>query len=1160
MMTEEKPKAKSPLAAFLVDKQTPIGFYESFPSNFQSIREEALGKEKSIDPTFGETLEARGPENFLFRKAINFQDSLLTLVELDKKGDAEFNPLQDKYLTQVSPEFYPELAECVTEGQVFRKIANIGQREHLRNVREESGTFANLAADIANGLTNPFTYLPVAQGLKTVQALPAAKQIVTKVIPSFMMGIGVDEADLYYNHQQRTAQEAISNTIVGGLMAGVLGGVGLGYRSLKFGTYKNLVTEMVGGKDVKFRFGKNQEVEGFSIFDDSVGAASTRHVTLVGESIYGWGEAGQLNAVSLPIWAAGKLFRNPVIRGLTSKAPSVRKFINEAYEHNFDITSIVEDLKAPPEAIQTAIDTRRSASLNFQIMLADSYYEYLGIDPNKGFVSKYVGAKFNKDPSKLRFDQYSKEFYKATVKGGESEIGEIASTSKKFISEFLDPITKELEELKLLPPNLTPKGAIQHVMRVYDREFITANKMKVHRFLQNKFAETNDRIRREMEPISSVDQRISAIREDLKSVTNKNTKKKLESELKELAIKKEAFDAGIQAKINSGEYTADMLIGDSPDKLRLRPVADAEDISAAAHDTIDTILGLNEEQMNASISGLFKSGSSGTDPLKRRSLMIDDVEMIDNGMLTSDIRKTFSAYNLRMSRLITMEKYLRSNGYSGEGPKLEFLTNGIKNEYNMLETGLGNKLAKAGEGKSGEELAKVEKKYGKKAIELEKSKERDLETVSTTYKRLMGETGVEYGGMLRAMNAVKQFYYSTELGAMVLLQLQDAVVPMFRQGISRYFNNGIRPFLTNLAKLDFKKNKALRNSARDIGLGIDTATAFYNMNFKMDGDTFLPMNFIERLTENASNAMGLLNFSSIWGDTFQHIAATASQSSIVRDLTAAAEGKLSKKYLQRLLGLRITPGEPLANEILSQVKKHGEYENGAWLPNWHLWDSGSAIQREAKTLFQGAIRKEVRSVMFSGSNIASYPVGGSPNGWAGQFLMYMGWGFNATANFTIPLLQKADTSRIGTVMCMLAISSVVEPIRKLAGGDELTEEDLDPAMLFKKGLLNSGLLGQYGDLFNRVNAMGDIIPGARLDRYRNTRGLIQFGPERLIADVANIAGMFVNQEWNKKDWKRVIKNVPLANLLYTRALVNQWIDSWDIPETRHKARILEEWK
>jgi hypothetical protein len=1164
---EEKPKVASNVAPFLLDK-TPIGNYEVSNETFEQTQKPKL------DLGFFETAQKLFPANPIYRKFMQVRDEALAISEYLENPNEKFNMWQEQYMSQLDPKYWPEASFAKTEGQFFRKVAEINQRMEERQTLEENSGWTNLAAGIANGIVNPLNYVAMGTGLTNPTLMPFLRNLATKSIPVAMTGAAIDEFDLHYNHQMRTFQEAMFNTAFTGVLVGALGGVGQGYRSLKMQTYKQMIKDQVKGADIKFRVNDKGEYAGFAVTEHpkSGGSAAvqdpvTRYIDLENESLYGWGKDGKIRPANLPIWLGAKVFQNPILRGLTSKSAATRGFINDALEHNLDLTMTEKGFKAPPQSIQSAIQDRMTSNHKFNVRSLEGYYKYLGVDPDKSFIGKAMQARVKRAAEGgeqiYTYSQYLKELNIATVSGGVHENASIAGTSKELIRDLMDPIYADAVELELLPPDLTPAMAAQHVMRVHDREFIAAHRPKVLSFLINEFTETNDKLIKLQEPIRLSEQRISALENEIRT-TKSADKKLLQAELKKAkqALKAEQDILNKKIKTNSHpeELTADMLIGAGKDR-RLRPIADMDSISESANHTIEKLLRLTEEQMNEDIVGFLRSGNAGPDPLKRRTLMIEDKKMLEFGMLNGDIRVAFGAYNTRMSRLIEMEKYLKTQGYDGKGGRLEFLTNGIDNDYRKIRQEAAIRHAERIEGKSGKALEKLEKKYAKENAALAKSQARDVETVSTVYKRLMGQTGVQYGSFLKLANAAKQWLYATELGAMTLLQLQDIAAPIFRMGWGRFLNHGTLPFLKNIAKLDFKANKRLRENAQDLGLGIDSALAFHNIGFSFERDSFVPLNFAERASEKMANTMGIANLSNFVGDVMNHMSATASASSIIRDLEHAIAGTLDDKWVKRLLNLRVDPKSEVAHELIRQAKKHGTWKSGAVDPNLTLWDISTPLQRQALQLFRTAIRKETRSVMFSGSNIASFPVGGEPNGMLGAFIMYMGWGLNAVTNFTIPMFQKLDMNRVTSAMTMILIASTVEPIRAWASGREVTEEMLEPGMLFKEGVLNSGLLGTFGDAFNKLNEMGDVFPGMRVDRFKNTRGIVSFGPERLVADLVSLMGMVANNEYNKKDLKRLIKNLgPVANIIYMRKLFNDWLDSMDIPETRQKAERLKEWR
>lgn len=1144
----------------LIEDKTPIGDYE--------IKSVAPKEEKLEKPGFKETLKAGFEKDNTLFNAFTFIDNEVRtgfeLLENATEGDTEpFNGLEQQYINASKPEWYGSInATSRTKNEFFRRLAKAQIEEESTEIQHTGSTWGNLVSGAINGITSPLMAVPIAQGIKTATFMPGFAGWLTKGLPQLVGGYAAEEASLYFTQETRTQKEVARNIATAAIMGGILGGAGIAARTLKFNTYKKLIETVSDGREVKFNVNSNGELTGFNLYDDTVIGKPVHTIDLVGESLYGFGKNGELHAATPLIWMAGKAFQNPVLKGLMSKSATMKRYTNDFLEHNFDLNKVVKGESTNREALQTAIWARQAANIKFEQQLADSYYQYLGIDPEQGLLKKTAQAAFKDKSDLLNFPDFTKEFYKATVKGGVSDIGNIATTSKKFIDDHLMPIYNELVDIEKLPPNLSPKMAVQHVMRMYDRESIIRNRPERTRFLINKFSETNEKIIRAEGPERNAKFKVSLLEEEIKSVTNKQTLKVLNKELQEAKNILNVESTKLQSDRNAGIYSEDMLIGDaSKGELKFRRVLDKEELELAADNTIDTILGLNEEQLNASITGLLRSGSGGTNPLMPRSLMIDDLELIDNGWLLTDIRQNFQAYNLRMSRLIEMEKYLRENGYKGEGPRLDFITKGIKDDYKNLRAELEGKYTLAEEKSTSKESIKVTSKFEKERNKLDKEMRNDIKTASSIYKRLMGETGVSHGAAIKALRSLKQWYVSTDMGALFLLCLQDAVAPAFRQGFVPYFNHGIKPFLLNAAKMS-GNNKRFREQAQDMAIGIETLQAFNFSKYDFGQDMTMPMNFMERISGNAAKAMGVLNGTSLWTDGWQHVASTSSLGQTIRSLQAFKNGTLDESSLRRLLNLRIDPKSDIAQAMLQQFEKHGEVINDGYLTNFHLWGTekdviNPKLINQAKKLLEGATRKEVGSTIFTGSNIASYPIVGEPSGLMGAFMMYMGWGFNATANYTIPLFQKFDGNRWGSALMMMAVSSIVDPLRQIAAGKEV---ELEPDVIFKKALLNSGVLGTFGHAFNTVNAMGNIFPEARVDRFKYSRGLISFVPERAVDDMAKIGGMFANQEWNKKDWKRVIRNVPLMNLIYTRKIINDYIDSLDLPENRENAEKLKEWR
>ena len=201
----------------------------------------------------------------------------------------------------------------------------------------------------------------------------------------------------------------------------------------------------------------------------------------------------------------------------------------------------------------------------------------------------------------------------------------------------------------------------------------------------------------------------------------------------------------------------------------------------------------------------------------------------------------------------------------------------------------------------------------------------------------------------------------------------------------------------------------------------------------------------------------------------------------------------------------------------------------------------------ARNLMQDAIKKNVRSVSFSGANPASYPSGLPMNPIMSAIIPYMGWVFDAQANYMIPAVQRFDPNKVMGFMAIASMSALSEPLRAIAMGKE---PNMDPGVLLKQALLGSGFLGFAGDLFNKINVAGNIFPDIKLDRYER-KDISVFGPLAGLAKVAaRTSGMVINRDYNKKDIKDLINSFPIVRALPLRYAVDQLVENTDLAERR----------
>jgi hypothetical protein len=306
---------------------------------------------------------------------------------------------------------------------------------------------------------------------------------------------------------------------------------------------------------------------------------------------------------------------------------------------------------------------------------------------------------------------------------------------------------------------------------------------------------------------------------------------------------------------------------------------------------------------------------------------------------------------------------------------------------------------------------------------------------------------------------------------------------------------------------------------------------------------------VEGVIDKAARFQQIWNMSGPMQDISETMATLGTTAAIIDGIRRASRGKLSKSGRMYLAQMGIDPESKMAARILKQFEDHGQRINGSYVAN-----SGNWKDLEAKRFFDTAVWSDVKATIFSGPDIASWPMWlGDPRGNIRFITKFMGYSFTAVNNFLIPLaqsLQRGDMHRLSTAAVLVAISSLVEPLRKIGRGEE---PDLDPTNMLMGGIANSGILGAYLDVILRANAMANFIPTAKADRFRYTRGLMNSGPEALLTDLAKIIGMAATGDINKNDLNRSAKLfLPFTDIYPLRALRYQAVEDLEIPQRRSK--------
>ena len=172
--------------------------------------------------------------------------------------------------------------------------------------------------------------------------------------------------------------------------------------------------------------------------------------------------------------------------------------------------------------------------------------------------------------------------------------------------------------------------------------------------------------------------------------------------------------------------------------------------------------------------------------------------------------------------------------------------------------------------------------------------------------------------------------------------------------------------------------------------------------------------------------------------------------------------------------------------------------------------------------------------------------------------MFKGFLFASITRFTLPLLQNPDIEKILGTMLMLTAGALIQPMRRLARGDEPFIEDDKWWMM---ALEDSNVFSFITPEIEGLNILlDDKILANRNDRWKNrTVAGTLMGPNAgLGMDLLNLMRHSLSGEWSQQDIQRVARSIPMANPFWARRMWKQIQESSGLPETDKEAEAAHE--
>jgi hypothetical protein len=376
-----------------------------------------------------------------------------------------------------------------------------------------------------------------------------------------------------------------------------------------------------------------------------------------------------------------------------------------------------------------------------------------------------------------------------------------------------------------------------------------------------------------------------------------------------------------------------------------------------------------------------------------------------------------------------------------------------------------------------------------------------------------------------------------KMGSVVYASLVDPVHLVFRHGLGRFLNTGLKPLIFNLKGF----NLASKDTAF-IGQAFESVLHSRASNWSDFANPYSSKSKFENLSITLAEFQSKLNLLNVWTDATKRVSSVMSQQRISEELFKLDADTISKNNRSYLALLGIDKEN--VSGIIDQLKIHSTKENGLTILNLEKWTDRSAVESMAN-----ALNLDIDS------SIITRGVGEIPtllNTELGKtFFQFKSFLLAANQQILIRGLQQADAAVLQGVVSMVTMGMVVYFLQKKTKNEEISD---DPNVWLYEGLDRSGLLPIVMEVNGYADLMGVGIGNALELREPSSQpgsAVVSRagGPTvGMVKDLADLGGSTVRKikgdgEYTEADQRKAIKMLPYNNLFYLRGLFSLLDDS-----------------
>lgn len=649
---------------------------------------------------------------------------------------------------------------------------------------------------------------------------------------------------------------------------------------------------------------------------------------------------------------------------------------------------------------------------------------------------------------------------------------------------------------------------------------------------------------------------------------NKQEQLIINNKIKELEDKLFIEEKNLQIKIDLGEVNPRFYykikgseryaFTDPNRRLKfVKPIANDTERKILAKVQYNSIMNQTAEDTIDQVLGRYVSKSVGGETTTlSRTVMVPDEVLYDNNFMSKDLMAKFSNYVTFLARRTHLKNVF---GDLSEEGGIEPLLNTLHNQHEGFRSVINERLLVLKNSIKNPELTDKEKNALEKKVsfnekQLKKKRvqfENGKKQLNHLYAKMMGKSSYSYDERKwqRGIMAVTAI---ANLPFVPFLMLNDLSNIVFKTGLASFIRDSVSPMITSFGGiLKTKNSEAFRKSASSVHLALqDISMGYADRNWSMQTNPYVNMgrivNSLEWLAHKSSN-FTLTNYADNY---LQRMAASGHQSEFMRILNAYKKGTMTEKegiYLRKY-GLDPKKWSERMNKAFKESggKKGvlGGYNSRFW-----TWKDLEASNEFGDSLFRAVKDTIIQRDIADAPMWADNPIGALVFG-------FQGWAFASINRFVIPSMQEPDARKLIGVITSLLSGAMVDPVRRMARGEDPTPPNQTTEQFVFAAIQNSGYFSYFNNIISDINVLtGDKLLGnLKNDRYhdRTRIGLVgpAWGTMNRMFDIISALG---TGEFNKADARKMARMLPFANATWTYWLSKKLIDGLDIPDTRAQA-------